>query len=98
MKKEKKIRWIKWDHMEVPKKKGRMGYKNIESFNQALLAKQGWRLVTNSSSLVAIVLKAKYFKNDSFLDAGSMSIFDLEKYLGGEISIKRMIEMESRKW
>ena len=46
-----------------------MGFRDVESFNYSLLAKQGWRLFKQPQSLVAQVLKAKYHKNTSFLDA-----------------------------
>jgi hypothetical protein len=34
-----------------------------------MLGKQGWKLLTNSSSLLTRVLKAKYFPRSGFLDA-----------------------------
>ncbi|KAB2635223.1 hypothetical protein D8674_025757 [Pyrus ussuriensis x Pyrus communis] len=39
------------------------------AFNLGLLAKQGWGLVNDSSSLVAQTLKAKYFPTVSFFEA-----------------------------
>jgi hypothetical protein len=46
-----------------------MGFRNLTTFNQALLAKQGWRLMTDPQSLVATVLKAKYYPQQTFLKA-----------------------------
>ena len=41
----------------------------MKNFNDALLAKQAWRVLTNEYSLMSMVLKGKYFPHSSFLDA-----------------------------
>lgn len=51
------------------KDEGGLGFKSMAQFNVALLAKKGWRILNNPNSLVAKVLKAKYFPNVSFLDS-----------------------------
>jgi hypothetical protein len=61
---------MSWEKLGRPKEKGGMGYRDLESFNSALLAKQGWRLLKHPESLVAQVFKQKYFPNDSFLNSG----------------------------
>ncbi|KAF5449805.1 hypothetical protein F2P56_030217 [Juglans regia] len=48
---------------------GWLGYRDFDHFNRALLAKQGWRLLQQTNSLVAKVLKAKYFHRSDFLHA-----------------------------
>jgi hypothetical protein len=65
----KKIHWVKWQKLCNHKKKGGMGFRNLRAFNEALLAKQGWRLITHPNSLAAKVLKAKYYQHDHFLKA-----------------------------
>ena len=46
-----------------------MGFRDLYSFNLAMLSKQCWRLITNPDSLCARVLKAKYFPNGRLLEA-----------------------------
>lgn len=57
--------------------KGGIGFRDLHDFNLALLAKQGWRLMTNDSCLMTRVIKAIYFKRRNFLNSntgGSPSI------------------------
>jgi hypothetical protein len=58
-----------WDKLGMSKAQGGLGYGDLENFNQALLAKQGWQLVQNPNSLVAHVLNAKYFPNSTFMES-----------------------------
>ncbi|KAL5546786.1 hypothetical protein UlMin_006473 [Ulmus minor] len=64
-----KMHWSKWNVMCNGKERGGMGFRDLGCFNQALLAKQGWRLIRNPDSLVGKVLKACYFPNGDFLNA-----------------------------
>ena len=66
---KKKIAWLNWDTMCLPKNRGGLGFRDLRSFDLALLAKQGWWLLTNSNSLFSRVYKAKYFPHCSFTKA-----------------------------
>lgn len=63
------IHWACWNRMAIPKKFGGMGFRSLKEFNSALLCKQGWRLLTQPDSLIARILKAKYYPRSDFLDA-----------------------------
>lgn len=65
----KKMHWKPWRSLCKPKSLGGLGFRHMESFNKALLAKQLWRLISNPESLVARVLKARYFKDQDIMEA-----------------------------
>ncbi|XP_022741850.1 uncharacterized protein LOC111293360 [Durio zibethinus] len=62
------IHWTKWKNMCISKSRVRMGFRDVELFNKAMLGKQGWRLLTQTESLIHQVLKAKYFPDCSFME------------------------------
>jgi hypothetical protein len=51
------------------KKLGGLGFRDLRALNEALLAKQGWRIITEPQSFMAITLKAKYFPHCNFFQA-----------------------------
>ena len=58
-----KMAWVSWDSLAKPKAIGGLGMKDFEIFNDALLAKTGWRL----ECLLTTVLKGKYYADTDFL-------------------------------
>ncbi|GMI99219.1 hypothetical protein HRI_003591200 [Hibiscus trionum] len=63
------IHWCTWSELSKLKEWGGLGFRDLSKFNVALLAKQGWRLLLNPSSLVGRLLRAKYYPSTSFLKA-----------------------------
>jgi ribonuclease HI len=64
-----RIHWMKWSKMSLPKNRGGLGFRDLVSFNKALLAKQCWRLLTSPDSLATKIISAKYYPKSSFMDA-----------------------------
>ena len=66
---ESKIAWVSWKKMCKSKLNGGMGFRNLQAFNLAMLAKQGLRLISNPNSLVAQLYKAKYYPHGDVSNA-----------------------------
>ncbi|XBI48822.1 hypothetical protein VPH35_112485 [Triticum aestivum] len=60
--------WMSWDKLRLPKAMGGMGFRDMRAFNQALLAKQAWRLLDRPDRLCACLLKARYYPSGQLLD------------------------------
>ncbi|KAI5002872.1 hypothetical protein ZWY2020_027522 [Hordeum vulgare] len=65
---KRKTHWKSWESITQPKCRGGLGFKDFRLFNQDLLSRQAWRLITRTSSLCARLLKARYFPNGNLLD------------------------------
>nr|XP_023887422.1 uncharacterized protein LOC111999529 [Quercus suber] len=68
-KQEAKIAWVAWKKMCKSKFEGGMGFRNLQAFNFAILAKQAWRILNNSNSIISRIYKAKYFPSSDFLNS-----------------------------
>ena len=53
-----KIHWKNWETLCLPKNEGGMGFKELRKFNNAMLAKQVWRLIHDKESLFYRVFEA----------------------------------------
>jgi hypothetical protein len=71
---KRKIHWVNWKKTCKAKSKGGMGFKDMRAFNEALLAKQGWRLLTNPNSMIARLFKAKYYPSVTSSKQNSLKI------------------------
>lgn len=63
------IKWLSWDKLCEVKETGGLGVKKLREFNISMLAKQAWRLVTNTNPLVTEFMKSRYYPKTDFLNA-----------------------------
>jgi hypothetical protein len=61
--------WLAWDRMTLLKAQGGMGFRDLRAFNLAMIAKQGWNIMTKPHTLVAKLFKAMYFSNSSLFES-----------------------------
>lgn len=72
-----RMHWWAWWKLFFPKKEGGMGFRGLHSFNQAILAKQCWRLLDDTESLCPRILRAKYYPLGDLLSAGPKKVLPL---------------------
>ncbi|CAA7020450.1 unnamed protein product [Microthlaspi erraticum] len=65
---KRKMCWLAWGKLTRPKNQGGLGFREIQSFNDALLAKLSWRILTKPDCLLSRILKGKYCHEIDFLD------------------------------
>jgi len=63
-----KISWVSWDTLTLPKAEGGLGFREIAQFNDALLGRISWKILNCPDSLLAQVLLGKYCGDKAFLD------------------------------
>lgn len=88
------VHWLSWKKLCKSKSEGGLGFRDLSSFNRALVAKQCWRLVSSPNSLVSQVLQANYYRRCSFMDSkiGNKPSFIWRSLLWG----REVIETGSR--
>lgn len=80
-----KIHWKAGEVCCNANKDGGSGFRDLESFNHALITKQIGRLITRPNSLVSQILQAKYFPHAdiSRADLGSRPSYIWRSFLEG---------------
>jgi hypothetical protein len=63
---KRKTCWVAWEDITKPKQWEGLGFRDLEIFNLALLARQAWRLLQDPESLSARILKAVYYPTRVF--------------------------------
>lgn len=77
----------------MPKYAGGLGFRDIETFNDALLAKMGWCLIIEPRSLLAQILLGKYSRDCSFLDClvSTSASHGWRSVLAGRVILRKRI-------
>ena len=96
---QRKIHWSKWSTLCLPKDLGCMGFKELQKFNDAMLAKQVWRLLENKNSLFHCFFKEFFYsKWEYFYRKGRQWILCVEKHPHWKRGHKKGSHLESWKW
>jgi hypothetical protein len=64
-----KMHWVRWEKMKLPREEGGLGFRDLYSINLAMLAPQSWRLIQAPDSLCSQVLCVNYFPNGDLISA-----------------------------
>lgn len=67
--KERKTHWLSWQTLSMSKENGGLGYRDLQLFNLAMLARQAWRLIRSPDSLCARLLMARYCPDGNLIGA-----------------------------
>jgi hypothetical protein len=57
---DKKLCWVKWDHICLPKDQGGLRVKILELFNTALLCKWKWRFLMDKEATWVDLMSSRY--------------------------------------
>ncbi|KAL9668847.1 hypothetical protein QQ045_006387 [Rhodiola kirilowii] len=63
------IHWVRAENLFSEKEHGGLGFRKLRLMNVAMLAKQGWIILSEPSLLVSKLLKSRYFPNTNLFSA-----------------------------
>jgi len=66
---KKNMCWVSWQNLTKSKGEGGLGFRDLQQFNEALLAKLSWRILTKPTCLLARLLLGKYCHTSTFLES-----------------------------
>ncbi|KAK2445049.1 hypothetical protein QL285_016023 [Trifolium repens] len=78
---DKRLCWVSWDQICLPKERGGLGVNNLSLFNYALLGKWKWRLLTEGDAVWAELLRFRYGHLPTQLLAGNASAYNIKSSL-----------------
>lgn len=87
---EGRIHWKAWNNLSSSKGEGGMGFRDLELFNRALLAKTAWRMLQEPNAMWVKIMKGIYFPNEGLLSAkrGSKASWGWSSILEGRELLK----------
>ncbi|KAL9679837.1 hypothetical protein QQ045_017708 [Rhodiola kirilowii] len=63
------VHWMRKEKLEEDRSCGGLGFRNLKLMNEALIAKQVWRIITRPELLMSKVIKARYFPTTDYMEA-----------------------------
>ncbi|XVE89752.1 hypothetical protein DITRI_Ditri20bG0020100 [Diplodiscus trichospermus] len=95
-KEERKIHWKNWLKLTLSKNLGGLGFRDLEVFNDALLAKQAWRVLQEPNALWVKILKGLYFHDRDFFETrkGSRASWSWSSLLVGRDFLKDKVLLQ----
>ncbi|KAL0410572.1 UNVERIFIED_CONTAM: hypothetical protein Slati_3646900 [Sesamum latifolium] len=64
-----RIHWLAWNKLCAKKVEGGLGFRKMSAFNQVMLAKQLWRLISKPNNLLSRIWKQRYFPTSDIFEA-----------------------------